>query len=42
MQVANITAIRNISKLEENNIVKSIKVWKNKLIFVDDFIKLLS
>ena len=42
MKVANITAIRNIKKLEENNIVSSVKIWRNKLIFIPEFIKLLS
>jgi hypothetical protein len=28
--------------LEENNIISSIKIWKNKLIFIKEFINLLS
>ncbi len=36
------TVIRNIQKLEENNIVSSVKIWKNKLIFIPEFIDLLS
>ncbi len=42
MWVADITATRNIKKLEENNIIKTVKVWRNKLIFIPEFIKLLS
>jgi len=36
------TAARYIQKLEENNIVDSVKIWRNKLIFIPEFIKLLS
>jgi hypothetical protein len=42
MQVSNITAIRNIAKLEENNVVKSVKIWKNKLVFIPEFVEVLS
>ncbi len=35
------TAIRNVKKLEENNIISSIKLWRNKLIYIQNFIKLL-
>jgi len=42
MSVKRITATRNIKKLEDNNIVSSVKVWRNKLIFIPEFIDLLS
>ncbi|MCH2189045.1 Fic family protein [Candidatus Gracilibacteria bacterium] len=35
------TVIRYIQKLEENNIVSSLKVGKNKLIYIPEFIQLL-
>ncbi len=40
--VARATANRHIQKLEENKIISSVKIWKNKLIFIPEFIKLLS
>ncbi|EKD66331.1 MAG: filamentation induced by cAMP protein Fic [uncultured bacterium (gcode 4)] len=39
--VARITATRQIKKLEEQKIISSMKIWKNKLIFIQDFINLL-
>ena len=39
--VTNRTIIRNIKKLEESNIVSSVKIWKYKLIFIPEFIDLL-
>ncbi len=42
MWIAEITATRNIKKLETNNIIKTIKIWRNKLIYIPEFIKLLS
>ena len=42
MNIAHITSIRNIKRLEENNVVKSIKIWRNKLVFIPEFIELLS
>lgn len=36
------TATRYIQKLEENNIIKSVKIWRNKLVFIPEFIELLS
>jgi Mn-dependent DtxR family transcriptional regulator len=36
-------AITNtIKKLEANKIVESVKVWKNKLIFIPEFVEILS
>lgn len=40
--VSEVTAYRNIKLLEESKIIFSKKVWRNKLIFINDFIKLLS
>ena len=42
MWVAKSTAIRIIKKLESNNIISSVKIWKNKLIFIQEFIDILS
>ncbi len=42
MEVSNITAIRSFKKLEENKIVSSVKIWRNKLVFIPEFIELLS
>ncbi len=42
MWVVNITALRNIKKLENNNIISSVKIWRNKLIFIKEFINILS
>ncbi len=42
MWIVEITATRNIKKLEENNIISIIKVWRNKLIYNKDFMELLS
>ena len=41
MWVVNNTATRNIQKLEENNIISSIKIWRTKLIYIKEFIELL-
>jgi len=40
--VTNRTILRYIEKLEKNNIVSTTKVWRNKLIFIPEFIELLS
>ena len=42
MWIVEITATRNIKKLEENNIISSVKVWRNKLIYIKKIIELLS
>jgi len=42
MWVVEITATRNIKKLEENNIISSVKIGRNKLVYIPEFIKLLS
>jgi len=42
MQVARVTATRNIKKLENAKIVSSIKLWKNKLVYIPEFINILS
>jgi len=42
MQISDITAIRNIKKLEQAKIIDTIKIWRNKLIFIPEFIKILS
>lgn len=36
------TILRIIEKLEDNNVVSSVKVWKNKLVFIKEFIEILS
>ena len=42
MQISDITATRNIKKLEQAKIVDTVKIWRNKLIFIPEFIKILS
>ncbi len=42
MWIAEVTATRNIKKLEENKVINTIKIWRNKLIFIPEFIDLLS
>jgi len=42
MQISDITATRNIKKLEQAKIIDTIKIWRNKLIFIPEFIKILS
>lgn len=42
LDITNRTATRYIQKLEENNIIKSVKIWRNKLVFIPEFIELLS
>ena len=42
LDITNRTAVRYIKKLEENKIVESVKIWRNKLIFIPEFIELLS
>jgi len=36
------TVTKYIAELEKNNIISSINIWKNKLVFIPEFIKLLS
>lgn len=36
------TATRNIKRLEKEKIISSVKIWRNKLIFIPEFIELLS
>jgi len=38
----NRTVLRHIDILEKNNIVKSVKIWRNKLIYIEEFVELLS
>jgi Mn-dependent DtxR family transcriptional regulator len=33
---------KTIKKLEENNIVKSVKIWTNILVFIPEFVEILS
>jgi Fic family protein len=40
--ITRITANRQIKKMESSNIISSIKIWKNKLIFIPEFINLLT
>lgn len=40
--VARATANRQLKKLEESKIIETIKIWKNKLIYLKDFINLLT
>ncbi len=42
MWIVEITATRNIKKLEDDKIISSIKVWRNKLIYIKNFVELLS
>ncbi len=42
MEVSERTAIRNVQKLEEFGIIKTVKIGKQKLIFIPEFIELLS
>ena len=42
LSVSNRTVLRYIELLEKNNIIKTIKIWRNKLIYIPKFIKLLS
>ena len=42
LNISNRTILRYIDILEENNIVKTIKIWRNKLIFIPEFINILS
>lgn len=40
--ITRITVNRQIKKLEANKIISSVKIWKNKLIFIPKFINLLT
>ena len=42
LDVSNRTVLRYIQKLEENKIVESVKIGKNKLIFIPEFVEILS
>ena len=42
LKISNRTVLRYIVKLEENNVVKSVKIWKNKLVFISEFVEILS
>ncbi|MDQ7009696.1 MAG: Fic family protein [Candidatus Gracilibacteria bacterium] len=42
LEISRQAVTNNISKLEENNVVESIKIGRNKLIFIPEFIALLS
>jgi Fic family protein len=42
MGVSRATANRYIDTLEDRGIIRTVKIWKNKLIYIKEFIDLIS